>query len=242
MSEEYPSDSFDIDNYSKPIEEAELLLFLLDVSDSMSEKNSHSKRKKIEIQREIFKGLISRIEERLDTNRFRFQNVFFSNELHTQECYQTLNSFKTDYSMQKPSGSGIATADALLEAKILLDKFEEDRFLPFCKFATVFLMTDGHTGDEEEARSAASTLKNHILRPALVTVGVGRDVNEELLVEIASETNPTQRERLQTLGLDEYLPQNNRKYVIFSGEKELTEIVEILNRFLYLGAGTTRYD
>ncbi|MBD3157567.1 MAG: VWA domain-containing protein [Candidatus Lokiarchaeota archaeon] len=244
MSEEEPMEDVMEDiEYQEAIEEVELLLFLLDGSGSMTQTNTHDKRKKVEHLMDVMTDFIPRIKSSSAAPRFRVQNVYFSDKPYPQAQYQTIGDFEIDNPVEKAGGGRTAIADTLLKSRDLIDEFNGDDTLPNDKYATVFLITDGRETSQGDVEGSASMLKGHSVGPLLATVGVGKDADEDLLLKIASEPTPRQIRHLDQHHLLQYMPNQDKLYLRAHEEGQITKkTAEALRRFVYVLSKTAKKE
>lgn len=215
------------------IEEVELLLFLLDGSGSMTETQTHDGRPKVDHLMEIMNDLIPRLRSSEAAPRFRCQAVYFSAAPHTKNNYQALNEFAIENPVQIAGGGMTAIAATLENALEILEKFDKDQTLPPQKLSTVFLITDGQETSGGDVRNAASRLKGNRIAPMLATVGIGDDVDEQLLLDIASEPTPRQLKHLDNHQLLDYIPDKSHLYLRAHEKGRITKnTAEALRRYV----------
>ena len=223
------------------IEEAELLMFLLDGSGSMAETTTHDGRQKVEHLMEVMSALLDRLKRGTAAARFRAQAIYFAAQPIPMPKYHMLNEFVVENPVEKTGGGSTAIAKTLDTTGSLLDSFESDETLPDDKYATVFLVTDGQENMGGDVPKASSKLKGHLIAPIIATVGIGADADESLLLETASETSERQLRHLGDYGLLKYMPDQSKLYLRAHEAGRITEdTAEALRRFVYVLSATKK--
>jgi len=234
-----------VDELRAPLEEAELLLFLLDGSGSMTETSTHDGRQKVAHLMEVLADLIPRLRSSGSSDRFRAQAIYFSAIPSAQGTYCTLDNFVIDNPVSKAGGGSTAISSALDKAATLLDDFQKDQTLPPTKLSTVFLITDGHetVKHNKDVENSAGKLKGHPIAPILASVGVGKDVDEALLSGISSEPTPRQLRHLEYSKLVQFMPKKDKLYLRAHEQGRITkQTAEALRNFVYVLSKTAKKE
>jgi uncharacterized protein YegL len=233
------------------VAEAELLVFLLDGSGSMSQTNTFDGRSKEDHLVELVEWLLKRLQKGSKQSAFRVSYVYFSDwvEVETEEDqkYWTMDVAidKLTSPVQRAGGGKTALADAINAVNDIVKTFNTDEGIPAQKNVTVFLFTDGNENvrKPEDVNSEAKQLLTIDPTPIIATISVGMDADEDLLMEIASEPNERQLRHLDLSGVIHHLPDQNKLFL--QGHVDGTvseEKAEALRMFVETLSETSKTD
>lgn len=236
-----------------PINEVELLMFVLDGSDSMNRPiRGNTKKTRSEKQAEIANKLIERLSGDAHGPRYRIGVIYFAkvSKNGLSSNYTTLDKVKiknaTD-EIKLGEGGETLISKALKEAKSIIDDFLGNKSLPKDKFVDIFLFTDGaETGNSKDVEEIAEKIKKHPLcEISLITISFGEDTDEDLLEEIASAPLPRQLSKLDKKGLlsksNNILKNQNKLFLIGHEDGTITkQKVEALRNFIYILSSTAK--
>jgi len=254
-----------LDQESQETPEAELLIFLLDGSGSMTETNTHDGREKADHEVEIVIKTLERLSASSKRANFRFHVMYFARNVMPrkigEKIYYTIDEVldlinddrekhrKPDDTIGNPAyivgGGQTALADAIESIENVIIEFHNDEGIPEEHNATVFIFTDGH----ENVRSSSSQqcidevkleivkLSSCILPPAIATISLGNDADDELLIDIASEPQKRQLEHLDRAGVLNHIqkdPDGNYRCALKGhADDEITEeLSEAIRNFV----------
>jgi Mg-chelatase subunit ChlD len=221
--------------------EIELAIFLMDGSGSMCKPDegaidTYDGRKKEEHLVEIVQSTLETMYRSSKRDAFRVSLIHFSEEAEAEEV--EVREAKTTYFpvedalevLKPPSevtqGGLTSIVAALSKAREVLDAVNEDVGLPTNKFATVFLLTDGHENMQsaQEVYEELGKLHSHGLSPTMATVSFGMDTDEQLLLDIANEPSERQVRHLELAGVLGEIYQEPRKLFLRGhSDGEVTE-------------------
>ena len=231
---------------TEPISEVELLLFLLDGSGSMTETKTPDNRPKVQYIMDILNGedgLIERLKSSSAAGRFRVQTIYFSENVVADNVYTELKDVSIKNAVEIAGGGQTAIAKAIDKAKDLLDKYRDDMMLPSNKMATAFLITDGMENMGGNVRESANKFQAHELSPILATVGIGKEADEDLLLDIATYTNDIQKRHLGYANVLQSLINKDKLYLRGHYKGILTkEKANTLRQFVYILSKTKKEE
>ena len=241
----------------RPLSFTVLVVFVLDRSLSMSEPRTYDYRWKWEHLVELVERLVTRFSRSKMSRAFRVGFVWFSDDVvslsdgprHYFEVVpenKALEVFRRSLEDNRPRGM-TAMADALEEARRIIEEYMGDTRLPSEKYASVFLFTDGketRRSVEDVARTAQliynDTAKrlaelNPRNRVSIATIAMGLDADRETLRDIASFLRESQRKVLEERGLIEYVdpPYHEKMFIDSPRDDRITrEWEEAVRRFV----------
>ncbi|MFW9994643.1 MAG: vWA domain-containing protein [Candidatus Odinarchaeota archaeon] len=233
------------------VAEAELLVFLLDGSGSMTQKNTFDGRSKEEHLVELVQLVLKRLQKGSKRSAFRISYIYFADlvepEIEGSQKYFNLSEAvdKLASPVERAGGGKTALADALHGVNDIVQTFNSDEGIPAQKNVTVFLFTDGHENvrTPEDVRSEGKMLLTLDPTPIIATISVGMDADEKLLMEIASEPNDRQLRHLDLSGVLHHLP--DQKKLFLQGHVEGTvseEKAEALRNFVETLSETSKSE
>jgi hypothetical protein len=234
-----------------PIQEAELLIFVMDGSTSMSSKDTFDSRQRADHLYDLVKATLERLVKSERKPAYRCSFIYFSHDIFPierdgQEYFRLDEALKLiEHPLKVTSGGQTSIAGALRKAFEIIDKFHKDETLPQNKRITVFLFTDGAENIENDnaVKNVANQIKSHPLSPILATVSFGTsgEVNKDLLKEIASESSERQRRHLKLAGVERHLEDPGKLYLDESVGGGITkEKAEALRNFVYVLSKTRK--
>lgn len=236
-----------------PIDEVELLIFLLDGSGSMNWRSNYDSngnrygKKKVDYQTELVEGLIDRLKNSSVRGRFRCVIIYFATKIYfddkLQSKYTTLDNIKVENAVQKAKAGRTAIVKALKSAEKIIDTFIQDKSLPKEKFASIFLFTDGGESENTSGRKAVEEITEQIksgkILPSLATISFGPKAHESLLEKISSDLRPNQLRALNNAGILRHLTNINKAFIQGHENGVITdEKIEILRTFVYVMSST----
>lgn len=224
-----------------PIDEVELLIFVLDGSSSMNESITYDNRKKADHVYDIVVALIDRLLKSPMIDRYRITLIYFSEKIYVEkegetqyftvkECQGRLRN-----PLEVAGGGSTAIAGVLRKSKDIIDKFELDESMPTDKNVTLFLFTDGEETIESKqaVEEAASKIKACVSSPSIATISFGDKADEDLLKKIASGPNERQKRHLDMAGVLQHLSDSNKLFLQGHVGGEITQRkAEVLKNFV----------
>jgi len=234
-----------------PLEEVELLVFVLDGSGSMTYTDTEDKRSRADHLCELLKATLERLTTSTRSSAYRVSFVYFSDKVYVEEVggrkYFTLNEALQllKNPVQVAGGQSTWIAGGLRKALEIINEFDRDESLPIKKRVTVFLFTDGAENVEgkDAVRQVANEIKTHRLAPILATVSFGteQETDKVLLKEIASEASEKQKRHLQMAGVISHLPDPNKLFIDGHVGGQITkQKAEALRNFVYVLSATRK--
>lgn len=228
-----------------PIQEAELLMFVLDGSGSMSSKDTFDGRKRADHLYELVLATMDRLTKSEREPVYRCSLIYFSDVIIPMEdkgrWYFKLSEARelVKNPLEIAGGRSTSIAGALRKALEITDRFYKDETLPQNKRITIFLFTDGaETVENDDAiRNVISQIKAHPLSPIIATAsfGTSEEVNKNLLKEIASESSERQVRHLKLAKVEQHLESPNKLYIDGNVGGQITkEKAEALRNFVYV--------
>jgi Mg-chelatase subunit ChlD len=215
-----------------PVSQAELLIFVMDGSGSMTETKTLDGREKADHLYDIVKAVLDRLSKSTKEPNFRVAFIYFSEEPHV-ETVKNAKYFKVNdairvlkKSTDVAGGGKTAIADALEKANEIIEEFKNDPGVPQKRYATVFLFSDGleNIKKREDVEEAAMKIKNKTdISTFLATISFGTDADEELLRKIASQASDLQRTVLDREGVLSELPDPNILFIQGHAGGSITE-------------------
>jgi len=221
------------------VDEAELIVFLLDGSGSMKSENTPDGKQKIEHLNLIVKSVLQRLQNSSKVNSFKIALVYFSTNVTVESnggrdyfsVSEALGFYKNP--LDVVGGEKTAIADALKETSNLLDKFNEDEGIPSIKHATVLLFTDGNEviKTSNDVINEAQNLISHIISPSIATISFGSDADEHLLESIATQPNERQIQHLRNANVYHHLKNRQKLFLVGheSGKISEEKVIAIRN-------------
>jgi Mg-chelatase subunit ChlD len=216
---------------SIPVSQAELLIFVMDGSGSMTERTTQDGREKADHLYDIVKETLETLSKSTKRESFRISFIYFSETPYVETIGNT-KYFRVDEALQllkkstEVPGNNTAIADALRKANEIIDEFKNDISIPQRRYVTVFLFTDGleNIKTKEDVEEEAMRLRNRTdISVSLATISFGSDADEDLLKKIASQLNYLQRRVLEMEGLLNELPDPDRLFVQGHATGTITE-------------------
>lgn len=234
-----------------PLEEVELLVFVLDGSGSMDYNDTYDKRSRAEHLCELLRATLERLARSSRRSAYRVNFVYFSDGVYVEEVggrkYFTLDEALQllKNPVQVAGGRSTWIAGGLRKALEIIEEFERDESLPERKKVTVFLFTDGAENVEgkDAVRRYANEIKAHRLAPILATVSFGteQETDKDLLKSIASEASDRQKRHLKIAGVISHLTDPNRLFIDGHVGGEITkQKAEALRNFVYVLSATRK--
>ncbi|MFW9994641.1 MAG: vWA domain-containing protein [Candidatus Odinarchaeota archaeon] len=229
------------------VAEVELILFLLDGSESMKWKETEDKRPKREYLNEIVMNVLKRFRNSGKASCYKISLVSFAWDAFVIKTPDKISYYSIDYAIdayQDPvdvTGSGTTSiSHAISAARQILDEFAADEGMPDDKNATILLFTDGMETDKlgdpttgDEVRKEAMSLISHPVSPSLATISFGLDADEELLTMIATKPNQRQKDHLRNARVYRHLPNKDKLFLVGHDSGIVTkEKVETIRNFI----------
>ncbi len=211
--------------------EAELLVFVLDGSGSMTATTTFDGKPKVEHLESIMVKLLDRLSKSSKAPAFRVAFVYFS-ESAILETGEGRKYFPIDEALKlfsnpvaKAGGRNTAIADALETVGSVLDDFTKDEGIPSQRHATVFLLTDGQENmrGADDVREAARIVTSNVIAPTLATISFGVDADEILLKEIASRPSERQIRHLDMAQVLSHLPDVTKLFIQGHADGKISE-------------------
>jgi len=237
--------------HEAPVEEVELLVFVMDGSGSMGSTDTFDRRRRADHLHELVKATLERLAKSTRKDIYRVSFIYFSDNVRVEE-QGGRKYFTIDEALQLlknpldvASGKSTSIAGALRKALELVEEFDRDDTLPTNKRITLFLFTDGAENVEtkDAVKHVANQIKAHRLAPILATIAFGTEgeMDKDLLMEIASESSERQKRHLRIAKVAEHLPNVNKLFVDGHVGGEITkQKAEALRNFVYVLSATKK--
>jgi len=210
-----------------PLEEVELLVFVMDGSGSMNYTDTYDKRTRAEHLYELVKATLERLSKSSRRSAFRVSLIYFSDNVYVEE-QEGRKYFTIDEALQLlknpvqvAGGRSTWIAGGLRKALEIVDEF----------------------AGKDAVRQVVSELKAHRLAPILATIAFGteQEMDKALLNEIASEASERQKRHLKIAGVASHLPDPDKLYIDGHVGGEITrQKAEALRNFVYVLSATRK--
>ncbi|MHA2297993.1 MAG: vWA domain-containing protein [Candidatus Hodarchaeales archaeon] len=233
------------------VAEAELIIFLLDGSESMKWEETEDKRPKIAYLNEIVTSILERFKNSGKAESYKIALISFAWEAYVVKKEVDVNYLSVHDAIEfyqdpiEVTGSGTTSISHALEAAhVILTEFSSDEGMPDEKDATILLFTDGmETNKDGDPLTGNKAIQNvwkeamkiisHPVSPSLATISFGDDADEKLLEEIATSPNQRQIDHLRNARVYKHLPNKNKLFLVGHSSGIVTmEKVETIRNFI----------
>lgn len=209
----------------------ELLIFQIDQSYSMDEKDTYSGLSKLEELNDILKSTLERIYASGKEDIFRVCLLPFSEKTEViknkdnKKIMSVQDAIDLLSQATKLSRGMTNITSPFEEVEKILSEFLDAPDVPDGASATIFLFTDGN--DNCQGSDAVESQVNKIrtrfieIAPTIATISFGKNADADLLFNIASDIDQRATSALENAGLTDLI-ENDRLFLEGTSENTLT--------------------
>lgn len=218
-------------NYNNSIKEIKLIVFILDISETMGKTLRGISRK--EFQNKLIKQLLSLYKNHRLKSWYRFSIIYFSNKAYTDPLlYNIIDNIKLEAFHENSTPSRKKSiSESLNVAKMIITNFLEKTTLPPSKNVDIILITDGEENIDQpkDIKNIASEILNmKKIRTRLITILLSNDLNKSNLIDMSSELKHYQVARLMKKNLAQLLPNPNKIFLNMQDNPPINRIVKLI--------------